>query len=192
MKKLATAIMIWSAIITSSAAEKSTPSDSSATSKDIKKVVVTGNTIVYFIQSQKEHVTIDEGEPANIDIKQVGDKLTIFSNQKTPAIITVYFKDIYRIDASEKTIVRSVGKLNLENLQVLLRGEALARIKANTQSIYTVIDDKAKLELLGMTAQHISNTQSGATLNIKKFTALTTKETKAEKIVATRGEFSRP
>jgi len=194
MKKLATAIILWSSVIIASAAEKSTPinSLSDTTNTDFKKVMVSGNAIVYFVQSRKDQVTIDDADPATVFIKQVGHKLTIFSDQKTPAIVTVYFKDIYRIEAADKAIVRSAGKINLDNLQVLLRDDAAARIKAYTKSLYTVVDGEAKLELLGTTAEHISNVEGRATLDVKNFIAQNTRQNEEEEVVARTEEAFRP
>ncbi|SEA17114.1 GIN domain-containing protein [Pedobacter hartonius] len=186
MKKLVTAIILWSSVIIASATERSIPfnSLSDTTNTDFKKIMVCGNTIVYFVQARKDQVTIDEGDPATVSIKQEGHKLTIFSDQKTPAIVTVYFKNIYRIDASDKVTVRSAGKINLENLQVLLRNDAKARIKTNTQSLYTVVDDGAKLELLGTTVQHISKIEERATLDVKNFTAQIIRQNQQDGIIA--------
>lgn len=185
MKKSATAILIWLTIITAGTVAKSAPPDSAITaSRDVKKVIITGNPIVYFIQGRKEEVVITDGDPEALSIKKAGYTLSIHSNTKIPVTVTVYFKDIYRIDAADHTIVRSVGKLAMENLQVILRDNADARIKADTQSLYTKIDDLAKLELLGTTEHHISSKEGNATVKTRNFIAKTTQQEQSGEVVA--------
>jgi len=184
MKKLATAFLIGLAISAAHAAEKSnTPHTLQDTvNHDFKKVVVTGNTIVYFVQSRKEFVTIDEGEPRDISITQTGNNLRISSYKVNPVVVTVYFKNIYRIQASEQSNIRSAGKVNLENLQIMLHDEATGSFKANTNSLYTVTNGQSKLELTGKTLHHIS--VGSPNVNTKNFIAGTTEQQAQTEIVA--------
>lgn len=187
MKNLATAIFLWLATFTAYGAEKINSPLQDSVNRDFKRVVVTGNTIVYFVQARREQVTIDDGALSDVSITQTGNKLRISSNQFRPVIVTVYFKNIYRIDASEQATVRSAGKINLENLQIILSDNAKGHIKAITNSLYTVVDGQSKLELMGTTKHHISITDGNPNLNLKSFIAQTT-ELRANPELAARWE----
>lgn len=156
MKTLATTIFLWLTIAATHAAETSNHCRSVRDSlrQDFKSVIVTGNTIVYFVQSRKNQITLDEGDPGDISITKVGHKIRISSNKIIPLVVTVYFKDIYCIEATDHAQIRSLGKVNLRNLQVILRDNAFGRIKANTTSLYTVTAGDSKLELRGKTTEH--------------------------------------
>lgn len=168
------AIVLSATVFTSTAAARGTMIDIRSANPDIKKVVVTGNLKVFVVQSKSEWISLDEEDRDQVSIKQVGNTLTVGSSVKRPISITVYVKDIYRIDASQQACVKTIGKFNVKYLQVMLRDNATARIKANTLSIYTVVNDRADLELLGNSEKHIIKTQGTATMNTERFAALVT------------------
>jgi hypothetical protein len=176
MKKLITAIFIWLSVQTAYAAESSQNSGpvKDTVNREFKKVVVKGNTTVYFIQSNREEVSIDEGDPKDISIIQTGNKLRINSTSTDPVLITVYFKDIYRIEASDHAVVRSQSALNLQHLQIMLRDNSSGNISLNTNSLYTETDDQSKLVLRGKTGRHIIKGYSN--LKTKKLRALYTED----------------
>jgi len=168
------AIVLSATVLTSTAAARGTMIDIRSANPDIKKVVVTGNLKVFVVQSKSEWISLDEEDRDQVSIKQVGNTLTVGSSVKRPISITVYVKDIYRIDASQQACVKTIGKFNVKYLQVMLRDNATARIKANTLSIYTVVNDRADLELLGNSERHIIKAQGTATMNTERFAALVT------------------
>ena len=141
---------------------------------DIKKIKATGNVKVFVAQASSEWVSMDEENLPKVSLKQIGNTLTISSSERNPVSVTVYVKDIYRIEASDKAVVKTVGKFNVKYLQVLLKDNAIARVKASTESIYTVISDQANLELLGTTDKHIVKKNGIGIINTEKFAALTT------------------
>ncbi|MET1056881.1 MAG: DUF2807 domain-containing protein [Pedobacter sp.] len=146
---------------------------------DIRRVIVTGNTKVLLVQSTKEYVTMDAEDLEKVSVTQIGNALTISSGENTPVVVTVYVKNPYRIDGSGKADVRTVGNFNLTYLQVLLKDDATARVKATTQGLYTVIDDRANLQLLGTSGKHIYEMAGIAKMNIEKFAATETQNNKA-------------
>lgn len=148
--------------------------DKGSSSADIKRVVATGNVKVILLQNANERVQLDDVDLDKVSIKQVGNTLTISSTEPDQVTVAVYVKDIYRIDASGKAMVRTAGKFNVKFLQVLLKDDAIARVKTSTESIYTVIDGNSKLELLGTTEKHIAKTNGLASINTDKFAALKT------------------
>lgn len=178
LKTLATAALIIFMIWGSGFASTTTPVfrklERVEHKPEIKKIVVTGNTKVVIVQCKNEWVNYYEDEADKITIKQIGNTLTIGSTGTVPVAVTVYVKDPYRIDACQTAEVRTSGCFNLKNLQVILKDEARARVKANTESLYTVIMGKAHLELLGTTNNHILKSDGIACLNTERFAALKT------------------
>lgn len=169
------AILVLSAsAFTSTAASVCRRLELSPSNPEIKKVVVTGNAKVTIVQSKREWVNYYEDQADKITIKQVGNTLTIGSKGDERVTVTVYVKDIYRIDACDAAEVRTTGCFKLKCLQVMLKDDARARVKANTESLYTVIKGNANLELLGTTDNHILKSDGIATLNTEGFAALKT------------------
>lgn len=178
------AIILLASLFSMNASAATVSADNGGSGTDIKKVVVTGNANVLIIQNVNESVTVDELDLDKVSLKQVGHTLTISSTENSPVTVVVYVKDIYRIDASNKSNVKTVGKFNVKNLQVILKDDATARVKATTESLYTVIDGHAKLELIGTSASHIAKTAALAKLDTDKFAALKTENINAPANVA--------
>lgn len=171
-----TAIVLSASVFTSTAALTPSCRNFTMTSvnPDIKKVVVTGNTVVYLIQGKRDWVSVEGIAMDKVSIKQIGHTLTIHSSEADPVVLTVYVKDIYRIDASGQAKVSTTGNFNLQNLQVMLKDKATARVRATTESLYTAVGDNAKLELVGKTNRHIVKANGTDQLKMDKFAALDT------------------
>ena len=174
LKSGSIAIVLFASVFSLTASAATVTADRGSFNPDIKKVIVTGNTKVLLVQNNKEYVTMDNLDLEKVSLKQVGNTLTISSSESTPVTVTVYVKDLYRIDAADQSNVRTSGNFNLKNLQVMLKDDARARIKATTESLYTVIDGRANLELIGTSDNHISKMAGIATIDTDKFAALKT------------------
>jgi hypothetical protein len=146
---------------------------------EIKRVIVTGNTKVLLIQSKKEYVTMETEDLAKVKVTQLGNALTISSNESSPVVVTVYVNNPYRISASDKACVKTLGNFDLVNLQVMLKDEATAKVKVTTRSIYTVINDRANLQLIGTSARHIYEMADIAKIDTAKFAAVETENAKS-------------
>jgi len=170
------AIILVASLFSINASAATVTADKGASNSDIKKVIVTGNTNVLIIQNANESVKMDELDMDKVSLKQVGGTLTINSSEKSPVTVIVYVKDIYRIDASGRANVKTVGKFNVKNLQVILKDDAKARVKAATESLYTVIDGHAKLELIGTSDSHVTKMTGLAKIDTDKFAALKTED----------------
>ena len=174
LKSGSIAIILLASVFSLTATAATFTAEMGINNQDIKKVIITGNTKVILIQGPKEHVTMDELDLEKVSLKQVGNTLTISSNESSPVTVFVYVKDIYRIDASDNSSVRTSGNFNLENLQVMLKDDASARVKATTGSLYTTINDRAKLELIGTSESHVSRLAGLAKMDTDKFAAVKT------------------
>lgn len=174
LKTLLTAVMLIVVVFNSSAADKNLSLKRVPANAAIKKVIVTGNTRVTLIQSNTEWISVGQENIEKIAVKQIGDALTINSSEDEPIAVTVYVKNPFRIDVSNQSDVKTVGKFNVEFLQVILKDRATARIQANTKSLYTIINNHSKLELIGATDKHILKMDEVAILKTDKFAALTT------------------
>ncbi|MET1056305.1 MAG: DUF2807 domain-containing protein [Pedobacter sp.] len=168
------ALILLASVFTLNASAATVTVDMGHGTPDIKKVIVTGSTRVILVQSDKEFVTMDSLDMKNVAVTQLGSALTINSNESNPVTVTVYVKNPYRIDASGKSDVKTQGKFNLVNLQVILKDDATARVKATTGSIYTVINDRANLQLIGTTGKHVYQTADVAKMDTAKFAAVQT------------------
>ena len=180
LKSSSIAIILLASVFSITASAATVTVERGAVNPDIKKVIVTGTTRVLLVQNTREYVTMDALDLEKVSIKQDGNTLTINSSASNPVTVTVFVKDLYRIDASDKSDVRTSGNFSLTNLQVMLKDEAKARIKATTESLYTVIDGQAKLELIGTSAHHISKMAGIATIDTDKFAAVKTESITSE------------
>lgn len=179
-----TALVLSASAFTSVAAENVKTLEAFKSTQEIKKIVVTGNVKVMLIQSYNEQVALDEENFDKVSIKQVGYTLTIASNEKNPVTVTVYAYNPYRIDASNNASITTVGRFDVQHLQVMLKDNAVASIKAKTESLYTVVNGNANLELKGSTANHIIKKGGLATLKTEDFAALKTDHVNADMEVA--------
>ncbi|WP_158799267.1 GIN domain-containing protein [Pedobacter sp. L105] len=170
------AIILLASLFSINASAATVTLEKGALTTDIKKVVVTGNTKVILIQAAAESVNVDEADLNKVSVKQLGNTLTISSAEKNPVTVVVYVKDIYRIDASGKSSVNTAGKFAVKALQVMLKGDASARVKVKTESLYTVINDHANLQLIGTSDNHISKISGLAKMDTNKFAALKTED----------------
>lgn len=173
-KSLLAAIVLTSSIFSTSVmADEKQPTKVSAPN-NFSKVVVSGNVEVTLVQRQKEGVSYDNDNTGKVKVIQDGHALKISSDGKEAAKITVYVKNIYRVQASENAIVKTEGKLDTKYLQVFLSENAVAEINSNTESLYTVIEGNSDLKLKGATQNHILVMGKTQKLNLDRFAALKT------------------
>ncbi|TBO44494.1 GIN domain-containing protein [Pedobacter kyonggii] len=173
-KSVLAAIVLTSAIFSTSvmAGEKQ-PIKISAP-KNISQVIVSGNVEITLIQGEKESVAYNDDNTGKVKVIQDGHALKISSADRNTAKITVYVNNIYRVQASENAVVKTAGKLDAKYLQLFLKGNAVAEIDSDTESLYTVIEGRADLKLSGATGEHILVMGSTPKLNLDRFAAMKT------------------
>jgi opacity protein-like surface antigen len=184
-KSLLAAIVLTSSIFaTSVSADEKQPVKISAPN-NFNKLIVSGNVEVTLIQNGREGVSYNDDNTGKVKVIQDGYALKISSEDKSPAKITVYVKNIYRVQASDDAVVKTDGKLDVKYLQVFLKGNAVAKINSQSESLYTVIEGNSDLKLSGATKNH--NLVMGKTqkLNLDKFAALKTETSTPEAILQT-------
>lgn len=169
-----TAIVLSTTVVTAFAAEKVTAAEKVSENQDIKKVVVSGTTKVFIVQSNRDWISIGDDNQDKVSVKQVGNTLSITSSEETPVVVTVYVKDLYRIAVADHADVSTVGTINLPYLQVVMRDHAKAHIKAKTESLYTDLAGEANLELLGATESHTIKNASAGDLKVERLLAAKT------------------
>jgi hypothetical protein len=189
IKTLATsvfaAIVLTSSIFaTNVAANEKQPVKISAP-KGITKVVVSGNVEVTLIQNGTEGVSYNDDNTGKVKVMQDGYDLKISSEDKSLAKITVYVKNIYRIQASDDVVVKTEGKLDVKNLQVFLKGNAVAEINSHTESLYTIIEGNSDLKLSGTTQNHSLVMGRTQKLDLDRFSASKTEMNTPEAIMQT-------
>lgn len=173
-----TAIVLSTTVVTAFAAEKVTATEKAtekvSENQDIKRVVVNGTTKVFIVQSNRDWISIGDDNQDKVSVKQVGNTLSISSSEETPVVVTVYVKDLYRIVAADHAVVSTVGTINLPYLQVVMRDNAKAHIKAKTKSLYTDLAGEANLELSGATESHTIKNASAGDLKVERLLAAKT------------------
>ncbi|MDY0904427.1 GIN domain-containing protein [Pedobacter sp. CFBP9032] len=142
--------------------------------KSFKKVSISGNVEVTLIQKSATGIAYTDDNVGTAKIMQEGDVLRITSTNGTTAKVIVYVDNIYRIQASENSIVKTEGKLTSQYLQIFLKGNAHAEINTTTEGLYTVIEDQADLKLSGSTDSHTLVMGKDQKLTMDKFAALKT------------------
>ncbi len=161
-----TAIVLTSSAITTFAANPVSPLVLSfkADTVSFNKVVITGNAKIILVKGLKEEVRIEEYyNPSKTTIARKGYSLLINSTEKSPVTITVTVKDLCRIQAFDDASITTMGTLNLTYLQIFLNDSARADVKANANSMYTILKDASTLKLSGSAESHtyIANNSEG-------------------------------
>lgn len=169
-----TAIVLSTTVVTAFAAEKVTAAEKVSENQDIKRVIVNGTTKVFIVQSNRDWISIGDDNLDKVSVKQVGNTLSISSSEETPVVVTVYVKNLYRIAVADHADVSTVGTINLPYLQVVMRDQAKAHIKAKTESLYTDLAGEANLELLGTTESHTIKNASAGDLKVERLLAAKT------------------
>lgn len=176
-------IVLFSTAATRSYAVQETHSARRISLPKFKKITVTGNVDVLLVQNKKTGVIVNEARHhALLKVTQKGELLTIASACAERIQVTVYVDDIFRIDASDNASVKTYNHLNLKYLQVFLHQNAKADINAHTESLYTVIADKAQLSLSGTSSHHAMVMSKLAMLTVKDFKSLKSELTYPEEI----------
>jgi len=184
-KSLVAAIVLTSSIFaTSVSADEKQPVKISVPS-NFNKLIVSGNVEVTLIQNGREGVSYNDDNNGKVKVIQDGYALKISSEDKSPAKITVYVKNIYRVQASDDAVVKTDGKLDVKYLQVFLKGNAVAKINSHSESLYTVIEDNSDLKLSGATESHSLVMGKTQKLNLDKFAALKTEMITPESLLQT-------
>ncbi|KQM69241.1 hypothetical protein ASE74_04305 [Pedobacter sp. Leaf216] len=184
-KSLLAAIVLTSLIFsTNVSANEKQPAKISAPS-NFNKLIVSGNIEVTLIQNGREGVSYNDDNNGKVKVIQDGYALKISSEDKSTAKITVYVKNIYRVQASDDAVVKTDGKLDVKYLQVFLKGNAVAKINSHSESLYTVIEDNSDLKLSGDTKSHSLVMGKTQKLNLDKFAALKTEMNTPESMIQT-------
>ncbi|MBO9672072.1 MAG: DUF2807 domain-containing protein [Sphingobacteriaceae bacterium] len=178
-----TAIVLSSAIFTTSVSAAEKEPDAISQSSAYKRISVKGNVELTIIQRSNPGISYNDDNTGTAKVIQYGDHLKITSTSAEKVKLTVYVNDFYRIEASENAIVKTEGKLKTKYLQIFLNGNAHAEINSSTEGLYTVIADHADLKLSGSTDNHILVMGKSQKLTIDRFAALKTNISSVESTV---------
>lgn len=141
----------------------------------IKKIIIKGNAKVLLIQRDKEEVVIrDAYNPDKTSVTVKGISLLINSMEKEPLTVVVYAKSPFRIEASNNSSVRTIGKFNVPYLQVFVNDQARADVNTYTQSLYTRVNQLATLQMSGTSDEHFMVRSSNAKLKMDKLYCMKT------------------
>lgn len=179
-----TAIVLSTSALTNASMAATTPTAISP-ERPFNKIDVRGNVKVTLIQSKNERLEVkNEVEGNEVTFKQKGYTLMINSDAKETLDVVIYVKDLQRIEASNGAKVATLGKFDLNVLQVFLNDDAKATFKGNIKSLYTVTNGSSDLKLLGTANEHILVKNKMSVLNTTDFAALKTESTFLENGIA--------
>jgi hypothetical protein len=169
-------VLSTSAVLSASATENVKPVHANK-ALSFKRIKVKGNVELTIVQGKRTGISYADENSGQVKVVQNGDGLEITSVESSTAKITVYVTDLYRIHAMDNAKVKTQGQLNTKYHQVFLSENASLDLHSNTEGLYTVIEDKADLNLSGSTVDHMLVMGNGQKLTMDKFTAANTKTT---------------
>lgn len=147
-----TAVFFTASAFTTFAAEPAI--EVAAKKSSFNKIWVSGNVKIVLTQGNTEGVTATENYNAEkTSVQQQGQTLYINTMESSQVTLTVSVKDLQRIEAYGDAVVVTDKNLDVRYLQVFLAQNASAKIKTNTESLYTVVKDDARLKMSGAADQ---------------------------------------
>jgi len=150
-----TAVVLTSSAVSSFASEKTTPEATTIRSKaGIKRIWVSGNVKIVLRQGDVQKVvSTNDYDSAKLSVTTNGQTLYIKSEQPGLVTLDVTVKDLERLVAYGRALVVTSNTFDVKYLQVFLHENAHAKIKTTAKSLYTVVNDDAKLKLNGTADQ---------------------------------------
>ncbi len=140
-----------------------------------KKVIISGNVEVTIVQDSETKKLYKKEGTAKVKVRETDDAIYVSTKKNgEKAKITLYVKNINRIDASDNAIVNTKNTINVQFLQIILKDNAKADIDAKTEGIYTKLMNESSLMLSGTTEKHSISTNELATLNTDNLNAAST------------------
>ncbi|TKC03949.1 GIN domain-containing protein [Pedobacter frigoris] len=122
---------------------------------NFNKIWVGGNVKIILTQSENEGVFVDENFNADKTfVTSKGQTLYVNSMADGQVTIKVSVKDLQRIEAAGSSVVVTSNNFDVKYLQVFLSQSAKAKVSAITGSLYTVVNDDAKLKMSGSANEH--------------------------------------
>lgn len=160
MKTLAKTVFatVLSVVVLTSSAMTTLAADSTevvTVKNNFNKIWVSGNVKIVLTQGKKEGVSVDnQFNPEKTSISSVGQTLYVNTTETEQVTILVSVKDLQRIQAAGNAEVVTANKLDVKYLQVFLSQSAKAKINTRAGSLYTVINDDAKLKMSGLAGEY--------------------------------------
>ncbi len=140
--------------------------------KNITKILATGNVEVFVMQAPVESISVfDSYYSKNALVQQKDGVLRISSFEKEPLTVTVYVRNLSAIEATDNAVVKTYGKVNFLSLDLILSNNAKAEINANTVNLFSTVKDNASLKLSGSTTEHFAMVGADAEMSTRNFIA---------------------
>ena len=178
-----TAVVFSSSVMATSIASPAKPSNTFknaivnnvAAAKSYNKIWVAGNVKIILTQNANEGVFVDEDfNAANTSLIGKGQTLFINSTESRQVTIRVAVKDLQRIEAAGSAEVVTSNNFDVKYLQLFLSQSAKAKVSATAGSLYTVINDDAKLKMSGSADQHTLIAKNMKNVKFDNFASLKT------------------
>lgn len=127
------------------------PTHARAKLQDFKKITIDGNVSVTLVSSNNFGIIYDDENSGNAKVLQKGNSIRITGLTKQVTAVTIYVKDIYRIEASDNVTIKTNGKLRTQYLQVYLRDNANAELEVNNNGMQAQLKGNSSIRLSGKT-----------------------------------------
>ncbi|RZK77319.1 MAG: hypothetical protein EOO92_13100 [Pedobacter sp.] len=159
-----TAVVLTTSAFTTFAAEPATETSAKATG--FNKIWVSGNVKIVLTQGDNEGVTGTHNYNAEkTSVLKQGQTLYINSMESGQVTLNITVKDLQRVEAYGQSTIVTSNNFDVKYLQLFLNQNATAKIKATTESLYTVVNDNATLKMNGVSDQ--STTVASNMKNVK-------------------------
>lgn len=147
-----TAVVLSTSAFTVSATEP--VAVTGAKKSSFNKIWVSGNVKIVLTQGDSEGISAQHNyDKEKTSVQQQGQTLYINSMESGQVTLNVTVKDLQRIEAYGQAVVITDNNINTKCLQVFLAQNASAKIKTTAESLYTVVEDDAKLKMSGAADQ---------------------------------------
>lgn len=152
--------------------------------RSFNKIWVAGNVKIVLTQTDKEGIFVDEYfDKERTSVMGKGQTLYINSMERGQVTIHISLKDLVRIEAAGSAVVVTSNNFDVKYLQLFLSQNAKAKVSATAGSLYTVINDDAKLKMSGSADQHTLIAKNLKNVQFDNFVSLRTKMSDTDVIV---------
>jgi len=176
-----TAVVLTSTAFTTFATEPVKKITSSAAG--ISKIWVSGNVKIVLTQGNEEGVIGTENFDAQkTSVVSNGQTMYINSMEAGQVTINVSLKDLQRVEAYGQSVVVA-NNFDVKHLQLFLNQSASAKIKTNTGSLYSVVNDDATLRMSGSADQSTIVASNMDNVKLNNFATLKSEQYVSEKVM---------
>lgn len=150
-KTLTIALICATTLSVASSRASENPSHAQSNIQEFKKITIDGNVSVTLVSSNNFGIIYNDENSGNAKVLQKGNSIRITGLTKQVTAVTIYVKDIYRIEAYDNVTIKTNGKLRTQYLQVYLRDNSNAELEVNNNGMQAQLKGNSSIRLSGKT-----------------------------------------